>query len=159
MKPAFALTLVAPALLIASAVYAEDPAPDGAAILGRCAACHTASGAGVPGAFPALNRDVRVLATSPAGRRYLALVVMVGLSGPLDVDGQSYRNFMPAQSGLEAGDVAAVLNHLGTRITHDGPPFRAFTAAEVAGYAGDAAKMSGGDLAALHAQLEKDGAR
>jgi len=158
MKPVLALIVPAFMLAAAAVVHAEDAAPDGAAIFGRCAACHTATGAGLPGAFPALNRDVRVLAARPDGRRYLALVVMTGLSGPLEVDGQTYRNFMPAQSGLDAADIAAVLNHLGTQITHDGPPFRAFTTAEVAGYAGDAGKVSGDDLAALHARIEQDGA-
>jgi mono/diheme cytochrome c family protein len=153
MKAAFAL--IVPAIMIAGAAFAEDPAPDGAAIFGRCAACHTATGAGVPGAFPPLNRDVRALAAQPDGRRYLALVVMVGLIGPLDVEGQSYRNVMPAQSGLNAADVAAVLNHIGTRISHDGPSFRPFTTAEVSGYAGDAAKVSPTDLVALHARLAK----
>ncbi len=153
-----ALALIIPALLITGAARAADPIGDGAAIFGRCAACHTASGAGLPGAFPALNRDFRVMANSPAGRRYLALVVNLGLVGPLDVDGQTYRNVMPAQSDLAAPDIAAVLNHIGTRISHDGPPFRAFTPGEVAGYLGDAGKPSASDLAALHATLAKGGA-
>ena len=41
----------------------------------RCAACHLSNGAGVPGAFPPLKTDVRKLAGTVAGRRYLALVV------------------------------------------------------------------------------------
>jgi mono/diheme cytochrome c family protein len=144
-----ALILLAALAAGTSAMAAE---PDGAAIFTRCAACHTASGGGVPGAFPALNRDVRELAAKPAGRRYLALVVLNGLSGEVRVDGATYRNFMPAQAGLNPAEVAAVLNHLGTRITHDGPPFRAFDAAEVARYAAD--KVTPADLAALHATLD-----
>ncbi|KUR79722.1 cytochrome c [Novosphingobium sp. FSW06-99] len=144
----WALALI-PAILITTGAQAQD----GAAVFERCAACHTATGAGVPGAFPPLNRDVRTLAARPEGRRYLALVVMVGLIGPLQVEGQTFRNVMPAQSGLDAAAVAAVLNHVGTRISHDGPPFRAFSAAEVAGYAADPGKMGPADLAALHARL------
>jgi len=152
MKPIAALALLlaagsAPALADAPA------APDGASLYGRCAACHTASGAGLPGAFPALNCDFRMMAARPEGRRYLALVVMTGLIGPLTVDGQSYRNVMPAQSGLDAAAVAAVLNHVGTRIAHDGPPFTAFTAAEVAGYAATAPRPGPAELAALHGRL------
>jgi mono/diheme cytochrome c family protein len=150
-----ATALVLPALLAASAGLGEDPAPDGASIFGRCSACHTATGAGLPGAFPPLNRDLRDLAAKPEGRRYLALVVMVGLIGPLDVEGHSYRNVMPAQSGLDPAAVAAVLNHIGLRISHDGAPFRPFTTAEVTGYAADAPQVSPTDLAALHARLEK----
>jgi len=144
----WALALI-PAILITTGAQAQD----GAAVFERCAACHTATGAGVPGAFPPLNRDVRTLAARPEGRRYLALVVMVGLIGPLQVEGQTFRNVMPAQSGLDAAAVAAVLNHVGTRISHDGPPFRAFSAAEVAGYAADLGKVGPTDLAALHARL------
>jgi mono/diheme cytochrome c family protein len=143
------------AALATTGAQAQDAARDGASLFGRCAACHTATGAGLPGAFPPLNRDMRMLAARPEGRRYLALVVMVGLIGPLVVEGQSYRNVMPAQSGLDAADVAAVLNHIGTRISHDGPAFRPFTVAEVAGYAAEAPKISPTDLAALHARLEK----
>ena len=153
-----ALALIVPALLITGLARAADLAGDGAAIYGRCAACHTASGAGLPGAFPALNRDFRVMANSNGGRRYLALVINLGLVGPLDVDGQTYRNVMPAQSDLAAPDIAAVLNHIGSQISHEGPPFRAFSTAEVAGYLGDVGKVSASDLAALHATLAKAGA-
>jgi len=153
-----ALALIVPALLITGVARAADPASDGATIYGRCAACHTASGAGLPGAFPALNRDFRVMANSNGGRRYLALVINLGLVGPLDVDGQAYRNVMPAQSDLAAPDIAAVLNHIGSRISHEGPLFRAFTTAEVAGFLGDAGKVKPSDLAALHATLAKGGA-
>ena len=95
-----------------------------------------------------------MLAARPDGRRYLSLVVLVGLIGPLQVEGASYRNVMPAQSGLDAADVAAVLNHVGAQISHDGPAFRPFTATEVAGYAADKATITASDLAALHARLE-----
>ena len=159
MKQALALMA---ALLMSANAFAQTEAQagaqtnehDGASIYGRCSACHTASGAGLPGAFPPLNRDVRMLAARPDGRRYLALVVLVGLIGPLQVEGASYRNVMPAQSGLDAADVAAVLNHVGAQISHDGPAFRPFTATEVAGYAADKATITASDLAALHARLE-----
>ncbi|WP_353230321.1 cytochrome c [Novosphingobium sp.] len=156
-----ALALIVPALMMGAMASAQDAAPvaapDGASLYGRCSACHTATGAGLPGAFPALNRDVRVMASKPAGRRYLALVVRVGMMGPLTVDGVAYRNVMPAQSGLDAKDIAAVLNHIGTRISHDGPPFNLFTAAEVTGYLADAAKVAPTDLSALHATLSATG--
>ncbi len=146
--------LLLPVLLLATPARAQDAGADGAMLFERCAACHTASGAGLPGAFPPLNHDFRVLAARPEGRRYLVLVVSVGLIGPLQVDGASYRNVMPAQSGLDAAGIAAVLNHVGTRLSHDGPAFRAFTAAEVAGYAADAAKTNASELAALHARID-----
>lgn len=141
--------LLATLLLIPAAAHADA---DGASIYGRCSACHTATGAGLPGAFPPLNRDVRDLAAKPEGRRYLVLVAKLGLIGPLIVEGQTYRNVMPAQ-GLDAESIAAVLNHVGTKIAHDGPAWRAFTAAEVAAILPEAEKTSAAALAALHGTL------
>ena len=126
-------------------------APDGAAIFTRCAACHTATGAGVPGAYPPLNADFRELATRPDGRRYLVLAVLRGLTGPLTVEGKPFRGVMPAQATLDDGEVAAVLNHVGTHISKAGPAFRPFTAAEVARVHARAAALTGADVARLHA--------
>ena len=146
MRALIALALALPTVAVAAS-------PDGAAIFTRCAACHTATGAGVPGAYPPLNADVRALAAKPEGRRYLALVVLKGLNGPLEVEGRAFRNVMPAQSGLDEAAVASVLNHVGTKIAHAGPPFKPFTAAEVAGYAKGAEAVTPGELARLHATL------
>jgi mono/diheme cytochrome c family protein len=45
-------------LAVAGSVQAQS-APDGKTIFGKnCAACHQASGAGIPGAFPALKANV-----------------------------------------------------------------------------------------------------
>lgn len=125
-------------------------APDGSAVYGRCAACHTRTGAGVPGAFPPLATDFRNLAAKPEGRRYLALVVTRGVSGPITVDGKPYRGVMPAQA-LDDAAVAAVLNHVGTAIATSGPAFRPFTEAEVAGLRASGSALSGADVGRLHA--------
>ncbi len=124
-------------------------APDGTALFQRCAACHTRTGAGVPGAYPPLATDFRALAAKPAGRRYLALAVLRGLSGPITVEGKPYRGVMPAQVLDDAG-VAAVLNHVGTQIARTGPSFRPFTETEVAGYRASGAAHSAADVARLH---------
>lgn len=117
-------------------------ADDGATVYKRCAACHLADGAGVPGAFPSLKVDAKALAATPAGRRYLALVVIRGVSGPLTVGEKVYRGTMPAQAGLNDAQVAAVLNHVvkGSR---------AFTPREVAGYRAGGATLNGAAVARL----------
>lgn len=137
-------------VLAATPVLAGNAAPDGATIFNRCAACHTATGAGVPGAFPPLQSDFRTLANNAAGRRYITLAVIKGLMGPITVEGKAYRGVMPAQSGLDDAAIAAVLNHVGTKIAKSGPPFRAFTAAEVASARASGAAMSSTDVAKLH---------
>jgi len=104
---------------------------DGAKVYQRCAACHLPTGKGVPGAFPPLQADVRALAGSPQGRRYLVLAVTRGLSGPLTVEGKAYRGMMPPQSGLDDEAVAAVLSHVTGTIAGGGPVVKPFSAAEV----------------------------
>ena len=126
-------------------------APDGAAVYGRCAACHTKTGAGVPGVFPPLGEDFRVMASSEAGRRYLGLVVIRGVSGPIKVGGKPYAGVMPAQATLDDASVAAVLNHVGTEIAKTGPEFKPFAEAEVAGIRAGGAALSAQDVGKLHA--------
>jgi len=143
-----ALAAAVAALAAAAAAVPAMAGPDGAAVFARCAACHTRTGAGVPGAFPPLASDFRALAGKPAGRRYLSLAVIRGLSGPLMVDGKPYRGMMPAQT-LDDAAVAAVLNHVGQQITRTGPLFRPFGATEVAGHRASGTQLSAADVARL----------
>lgn len=133
--------------LVAGVAHA---APDGATIYNRCAACHTKTGAGVPGAYPPLGADFRSLAAKPGGRRYLALAVVKGLNGPISVEGKPYRGMMPAQGGLDDAGVAAVLNHVGGTIAKTGPAFKAFTDKEVADYRAGGKALTAADVARLH---------
>lgn len=139
---------------LAGAVALRTPAtaaatqPDGAAIYKRCAACHLATGAGVPGAFPPLGADIRVLSKSLSGRNYLALAVIRGVSGPLTVDGKTYRGNMPAQASLDDAAVAAVLNHVVVKIAKGSGT--AFTPAEIANARKAGASLSAVDVGKLH---------
>lgn len=158
MKALAQMSLLAAMLvlgMLVPAMAAPAAAPDGAAVFARCAACHTPTGAGVPGVFPPLGADFRAQAAKKAGRRYLALAVMKGLTGPLTVGGTTYRGVMPAQAGLDSAAIAAALNHVGTKIARTGPAFKPFTAAEVAGYGARAGALSGADVAKLHKDLGK----
>jgi mono/diheme cytochrome c family protein len=149
-----ALPLILPAALVAATLAAAStaaPAPNGAALFARCAACHTATGKGVPGAYPPLDSDFRKLTAKPAGRRYLVLTVTRGLNGAITVEGKPYRSVMPAQTGMDDAAVAAVLNHVGTAIAKAGPAFRPFTAPEVATARASGGALSGADVAKLHA--------
>lgn len=142
----FAAALAATMAVLPAAVMAAD----GASIYTRCAACHLPTGAGVPGAFPPLQADFLSLAGTPDGRRYLALVVHKGVSGPLVIDGKTYRNIMPAQSSLDDAEIAAVLNHVGTSVAKGGTGFRAFSEAEVAKTRQSAGALTSADVGALH---------
>ena len=155
MSRAAAFTLAAGAAAALAAALpvraAPDGTPDGATVFARCAACHTKTGAGVPGAFPPLGPDVRTMAASAAGRRYLALVVTRGVSGPITVAGKPYAGVMPAQGGLDDAAVAAVLNHVGTAIVKTGPDFKPVTAAEITGRRASGTALSAQDVGKLHA--------
>jgi mono/diheme cytochrome c family protein len=98
-------------LLLAAGASRAD-SPGGALFASRCAVCHGAQAAGIPGTFPSLHEQVAGFAKSAEGRDYLVMVVTSGLMGELQVAGNKYNNVMPAQSGLSEAEVAAVLNYL-----------------------------------------------
>ncbi len=102
-------------------VAVEDPigdpeavapvAVEGAPIYGaQCAACHQATGAGIPGAFPPLANHAYEL--YQADRDYMPLVMLYGLQGPIEVHGTTYNGLMPAFPQLDDDAIAAVLNHV-----------------------------------------------
>lgn len=90
-------------------------ASDGAGLYrGKCAMCHGPAGAGRPGTFPPLAGRVGQIAGNPDGKAYLAAVLVNGLHGPITVDGQSYKGFMPSFRALSDEDIAAVLAYVST---------------------------------------------
>ena len=141
------LPIVAAAALLAAPALAG---PDGAAIYKRCAACHLPNGAGVPGAYPPLGSDFAKLAASPAGRRYLVLAVLKGVSGSITVAGKPYSGVMPAQ-GLDDASAAAVLNHVAAQVAKTNA--KPFTAAEVATVRASSAGMNSAAVGKLHATV------
>jgi mono/diheme cytochrome c family protein len=105
------------------------PQSDGAAAYKRCAACHLATGAGVPRTFPPLAGNVLSLSQSAEGRRYLTLVVLKGVSGPLVIDGKTYRGVMPAHGDLDDATIAALLDHVVGKVAKG--KARPFSAADI----------------------------
>jgi mono/diheme cytochrome c family protein len=117
----------------------------------QCSMCHQKTGAGLPGQFPRIAGRVPQIASSAGGRRYLALVLINGLYGPITVDGRAINGMMPAAGSLSDQAIADVLNHVLTL------PGRAkkgaqFTAAEIAA-ARAVGRKSGNELAAERSRL------
>ncbi len=85
---------------------AEDPLEKGKQIYSStCQACHQASGAGIPGAFPPLALSPWV-AGPP--KRFVA-IVLHGLQGEITVENNKFQGVMPAfKAQLSAEDIAAV---------------------------------------------------
>ncbi|HKW81656.1 MAG TPA: cytochrome c [Casimicrobiaceae bacterium] len=76
----------------------------------NCAPCHGPEGHGQPGNFPPLaaNPDLAIDDAFPV------LVVLHGLSGAIDVDGNAYDATMPPFDHLSNADIAAVINFVRT---------------------------------------------
>lgn len=77
----------------------------------NCQSCHQAGGTGIPGAFPPLAGNMPDLVAAEGGREYLIDVLLYGLTGEIEVNGQTYDNVMPAWDSLSDEQIAAVLNH------------------------------------------------
>lgn len=78
----------------------------------NCAACHQGNGQGIPGAFPPLDGGhMPNLFQADGGREYLVNVMLYGLQGEIEVDGQTYNGQMPGWSQLTDEQIATVLNH------------------------------------------------
>jgi mono/diheme cytochrome c family protein len=93
-----------------------DTAADGEAVYAaNCAACHQATGQGIPGAFPPLaGGHAAELAGADGGRDYLIHALLYGVQGPIEVSGATYNGLMPAWQQLSDAQLAAVLNYVTT---------------------------------------------
>jgi len=105
------------------------PAADGAAVYAaRCAACHQASGTGVPGAFPPLAGSEWVAGEVPR----LAALVLHGMTGSITVKGATYNGAMPAfGSQLADAEIAAVLTHVRSKFGGGADTVEAATVTQV----------------------------
>lgn len=148
MLRVFLLTLVGLCILSEPAI-AQKPQS-----FSRCVACHLSDGAGVPGAFPSLQVDARKLAQTKAGRKYLALVVIRGVSGLIVVDGRTYRGSMPAQGGLDDAAVASVLNYVVGVLAKSGPKPKTFTADEIKAFRSEGAGLGPAQVAKLRPRTD-----
>lgn len=97
-------------LILASAVVglSQANAADGAKVYATCSACHQATGAGIPGAFPPLAESEWV--NGPVEN--LIRIQLRGLMGPITVKGTQYNSVMPPNATMTDDEIAAVLTHI-----------------------------------------------
>jgi mono/diheme cytochrome c family protein len=101
---------------------AQAQVDGGAVFSGRCAACHQATGLGLPGAFPPLAGSEYVNG-DPAR---LARLVLRGLTGPVTVAGAQFNGAMPAWADqLKDAEVAAVLTYVRSHFGNSAGPVSA----------------------------------
>ena len=82
---------------------------DGKQIYGaKCAACHQATGLGIPGVFPPLAGSEWVV----GDEKILTLIMLHGVNGEMEVKGTVYKGAMPAWKSLSDGDLAAVMSYI-----------------------------------------------
>jgi len=90
----------------------------------QCLTCHQADAGGVPNMTPPLIKTKWVL----GDKTTLVQVVLKGMTGNIDVDGDRYHNVMAPHSELSDQQIADVLTYVRNNF---GNKARAVTAAEV----------------------------
>lgn len=84
-------------------------AVDGKALFAaQCAACHQASGQGLPGVFPPLDGSEWVQGEP----RVLANILLHGVTGEITVKGQTYQGAMPSFQQLGDAELAALATYI-----------------------------------------------
>lgn len=130
-------------------------APIGGVFAARCSMCHQPTAAGLTGQYPRLVGRVGMIAVKPEGRHYLALVLINGMYGRIDVDGQPITGLMPAASGVSDKDIADTLNAL-VKLKPPAKKAAAFTAAEIAAVRAEGRKSTA-EVAAERGRLVASG--
>jgi mono/diheme cytochrome c family protein len=139
----------------AAAAMPQAPAPaavaaDGAQIFAsRCASCHQATGAGLPGVFPPLAGSEWV--NGDASK--VAEILLLGINGPITVKGATFHGVMPAFGHqLSDAEIAAVASHVRASFGNKSPAVTAdVVKAERAKLGNRSAPLAGGaELQAQH---------
>ncbi|MGP1629067.1 MAG: c-type cytochrome [Giesbergeria sp.] len=90
------------------------PAAPGAAVDGKalfaahCAACHQATGKGLPGVFPPLDGSEWVHGEP----RVLANILLHGIEGEIEVEGATYKGSMPSFQQLADSELAGLASYI-----------------------------------------------
>jgi mono/diheme cytochrome c family protein len=86
----------------------EKEHPGKAVFANHCLVCHQADGSGVPGMHPPLGPGSWV-SKDP---KELVAIMMKGLNGKVEVNGEVYKGFMPSQAQLTDEEIADVLSYV-----------------------------------------------
>ena len=125
------VALVAAALALPGLVpnAARAQAPDGKKIFSTtCAACHQANGEGVPEKYPPLAGSEYV--NGDEGK--LARIVLHGLTGEIEVQGETFNGAMPPWGPtMNDADLAAVLTYVRASFGNRAAPVSAATVAQI----------------------------
>jgi mono/diheme cytochrome c family protein len=138
VRTAAALTVAALATLaFLPSAAAADPVPPrypaGATTFqANCSVCHGANGAGTPSLAPPVTSYPARYATSEEGRKQLAMTVLNGMFGGIDVEQKHFDFKMPDFTHLDDATLAAVLNFVVFDLDHAADDVKPLTAEEIA---------------------------
>ena len=129
--------LAGAALARASLSLAADPiepryAEGGTIFQANCAVCHGAKGLGQPSLAPPLTSYPARYASIAEGRRQLAITVLNGMFGGIDVESKHYDFKMPEFSQLDDAALAAALNFVVFDLGHAADGTKPLQPAEIA---------------------------
>lgn len=136
-------------LFAGEAARAEEDG--GALFVSRCVACHQNGGVGMPGEFPPLAGRLGFIAQLDGGRDYLINVLLFGLRGKIQAQGDDYAGYMPSFKSLNDEQIAALLRY----VTGIKAPAADIQAGQIA--TARAQVKAAQDVAAERAVLEKTG--
>jgi quinol---cytochrome-c reductase cytochrome c subunit len=143
-------TALATELNSAALAQQEDQVAAGAAVYAaNCATCHQAAGQGIPGTFPPLIGN-----PNATDAEHVESAVRDGLSGPIDVLGETYDGQMPPFDGLSDEDVRSVVAYVVSLAARD--PNAVPTTVPVVAEPGDVGE--GRDLFVGSTRLDNGGA-
>jgi len=74
----------------------------------NCLTCHQSDGSGVPNMYPPLGPGSWV----EKDPKELTAIMMKGLNGQIEVDGEVYKNYMPSHAKLTDEEIADVLTYV-----------------------------------------------
>ena len=98
----------------------------------NCAVCHGAKGAGTPSLAPPVTSYPARYAATEEGRQQLAMTVLNGMFGGIDVDKKHFDFKMPDFMHLDDATLAAVLNFVVFDFGHPTEDTKPLTAEEIA---------------------------
>ena len=109
------VTVATLAIAVLPGLAAADPAPvrypaGATAFQANCAVCHGAKGAGTPSLAPPVTSYPARYAANDDGRKQLAMTVLNGMFGGIEVEKTHFDFKMPEFIQLDDATLAAVLN-------------------------------------------------
>ena len=128
-------------------VFEPDAAKGEQLFLANCAACHQATGLGVPGAFPPLAKSIWVTGSEDR----LIKAILAGFAGEIEVNGVKYNGNMPnIGAGLKDGQVAHIATYVRQAWGNSAEPVMDTKVAEVRKAIGNRAQYNPADLLKEH---------